>query len=48
VIYETLEEAVVAAKELCEVMETYVKITKGLKGGYELFGTGEFVMEVKE
>jgi len=48
VIYETLEEAVVAAKKLCEVMETYVKITKGLKGGYELFGTGEFVMEIKE
>lgn len=47
-IYETLEEAIVAAKELCEAMETYVKITKALKGGYELFGTGEFVMEVKE
>jgi len=47
-IYKTLEEAVAAAKEMCEALETYVKITKGLKGGYELFGTGEFVMEVKE
>jgi hypothetical protein len=29
-------------------METNVKITKALKGGFELFGTGEFVMEVTE
>ena len=47
-IYETLEEAIVAAKELCAAMETYVKITEGMKGGYELFGTGKFVMEVTE
>jgi len=46
-IYETLEEAVAAAKELCEVLETYVKITKCQKG-YELFGTGDFVMEITE
>jgi len=46
-IYKTLEEAVTAAKEMCEVLETYVKITK-CESGYELFGTGEFVMEVKE
>ena len=46
-VFETLEEAIAGAKELCEVMETYVKITK-CEGGYELFGTGEFVMEVKE
>ena len=47
-IYETLEEAIGAAKNMCEVLETYVKITKVLEGGYELFGTGEVVMEVKE
>lgn len=47
VFYETLEEAVAAAKEMCAVLETYVKITK-CEGGYELFGTGELVMEVKE
>ena len=46
-IYDTIEEAIVAAKELCEAMDTYVKITKCAKG-YELFGTGEFVMEVTE
>ena len=46
-IYETLEEAVVAAKSLCESMETNVKITK-CKEGYELFGNGEFVMTITE
>lgn len=46
-IYKTLEEAITAAKELCLAMETYVKITK-CKTGYELFGNGEFIMEVKE
>ena len=38
-IYETIEEAIAAAKDLCEAMETYVKITKCAKG-YELFGMG--------
>ena len=47
-IYETIEEAIAAAKELCDALETIVKITKAAKGGYELFGTGEFVMEVTE
>jgi hypothetical protein len=47
VIYETLEEAVLAAKEMCGALETIVKIT-ACKGGYELFGTGDFVMEVTE
>lgn len=46
-IYETIEDAIAAAKELCAAMETYVKITKCPKG-YELFGTGKFVMEIKE
>ena len=46
-IYKTLEEAKVAAKELCAAMETIVKITE-TKGGYELFGSGKFVMEVTE
>jgi|TARA_R110000868_G_scaffold231915_1_gene485361 hypothetical protein len=47
-VYENLEDAITDAKELCDVMETYVKITKGLKGGFELFGSGEFIMEIKE
>jgi hypothetical protein len=47
VIYESLEKAITAAKELCSAMDTYVKITK-CQGGYELFGSGEFVMEIKE
>ena len=46
-IYKSIEEAILAAKEMCEVLETYVKITKCDKG-YELFGTGEFVMEIKD
>ena len=46
-IYKSIEEAILAAKEMCEVLETYVKITKCDKG-YELFGTGELVMNVKE
>lgn len=46
-IYETIEDAIAAAKELCAAMETYVKITECPKG-YELFGTGKFVMEIKE
>lgn len=47
VIYETLSDAVVAAKKMCYDLETIVKITK-CDGGYELFGTGKFVMEVTE
>ena len=47
VIYETLEEAVLAAKKMCYDLETIVKITE-CKGGFELFGTGKFVMEVME
>lgn len=46
-IYKTLEEAIVAAKELCSALETYVKITEAV-GGYELFGNGKFIMEIKE
>ena len=46
-IYATIEEAVKAAKEMCQSLDTYVKITKCEKG-YELFGTGDFVMEIKE
>lgn len=41
-VYETLEEAIAAAEELAEAMETIVKITKAEKG-YELFGIGEVV-----
>ena len=46
-IYKTLGDAINAAKEMCEVQETYVKITKA-EDGYELFGTGAVVHEVKE
>ena len=46
-IYKTLEEAVAAAKSLCESMETNVKITK-CEEGYELFGNGECVMTITE
>jgi hypothetical protein len=45
--YENIETAIVAAKEMCVALDTYVKITK-CKEGYELFGTGEVVMEIKE
>ena len=46
-IYKTIGEAIIAAKVMCETLETYVKITK-CNNGYELFGTGEFVMEIKD
>ena len=46
-IYKTLGDAINAAKDMCEVLETYVKITKA-KDGYELFGTGAVVETVKE
>jgi len=45
-IYETLEEAVNAAKEFSEALETVVKITK-CEGGYEFFGMGEVVQIVE-
>ena len=41
-IYVTIEEARAAAADLCESLETIVKITK-CDGGYELFGNGELV-----
>jgi hypothetical protein len=46
-IYKTLDAAIAAAKEMCLTLDTYVKITE-CKEGYELFGTGDFVMEIKE
>ena len=45
-IYETLEEAIEAAEEFSEVMETIVKITK-CDGGYEFFGMGEVVQVIE-
>ena len=41
-IYKTLEDAIAAAKDLAEAMDTFVEITKAEKG-YVLFGTGEVV-----
>ena len=47
-MYKTIEEAKIAAKEMCEALETNVKITVAPDDkGYELFGTGEIVIEVK-
>jgi len=45
-IYKTLDEAIVAANELADAMETIVKITE-TKGGYELFGMGNVVMIIE-
>ena len=45
-IYKTLEDAILAAKKMCLDLETIVKITIAPEGGYELFGTGEMVMEI--
>jgi len=45
-IYKTLEEAIAAAEELADAMETYVEITKTEKG-YELFGIGEVVKVIE-
>lgn len=46
-MYETLEEAIVAAETLMECMDTVVKITKEDNGKYMLFGNGEVVMVVE-
>ena len=43
-MYETIEEAVVAAKELMCALDTVVKITKEDNGMFMLFGHGEVVM----
>ena len=45
--YETLEEAVIAAKTLNEDMETIVKITLEENGKYQLFGCGKVVKVVE-
>lgn len=46
-MYETLEEAIIAAETLMECMDTVVKITKEDNGKYMLFGNGEVVMVVE-
>lgn len=45
-MYETLEEAIVAAETLMECMDTVVKITKEECGKFMLFGHGEVVMVI--
>jgi len=45
--YETLEEAIVAAKTLMECMDTVVKITLEDNGKYMLFGNGKVVQVVE-
>ena len=46
-MYETLEEAVVAAKTLMECMDTVVKITLEDNGKYMLFGNGKVVQVIE-
>lgn len=45
--YDTLEEAVVAAKTLMECMDTVVKITLEDNGKYMLFGNGKVVQVIE-
>ena len=45
--YETLEEAVIAAKALKEDMETIVKITLEENGKYQLFGCGKVIKVIE-
>ena len=45
-IYQTLKEAITDAKKMCQDLETVVKITIAPEGGYQLFGTGEMVIEI--
>ena len=46
-MYETIEEAVVAAKELMWALDTVVKITKEDNGMFMLFGHGEVVKVIE-
>lgn len=46
-MYETIEEAVVAAKELMCALNTVVKITKEDNGMFMLFGHGEVVKVIE-
>lgn len=45
--YETLEEAVIAAKTLNEDFETTVKITLEENGKYQLFGCGKVIKVIE-
>lgn len=47
-LYKTLEDAIESAKEFASAfdMEGFVKITSAPDGGYELFGTGDFIVLV--
>ena len=47
-IYKTLEDAITAAKRFADAfdMDGCVKVTVAPEGGYELFGTGDFLMSV--
>ena len=46
-MYETLEEAIIAAETLMECMDTVVKITLEDNGKYMLFGNGKVVQVVE-
>ena len=45
--YDTLEDAVIAAKALMECMDTVVKITLEDNGKYMLFGNGKVVKVIE-
>lgn len=46
-MYETLEEAIIAAETLMECMDTVVKITLEDNGKYMLFGNGKVVQVIE-
>lgn len=46
-LYDTLDEAIVAAEELMDALDTLVKITEAPNGKFELFGSGKLIMVVE-
>lgn len=46
-MYETIEEAIIAAQELMCSLDTVVKITKEDNGMFMLFGHGEVVKVIE-
>ena len=46
-MYETIEEAIVAAQEILCSLDTVVKITKEDNGMFALFGNGEVVKVIE-
>jgi hypothetical protein len=44
--YQLLDDAIVAAEEMAEVLETVVYVTKEADGKFKLFGNGEVVIKI--